>query len=176
MPEGQIGAKPYLKEDYGNMPACGARKNKANSKPISVKKCQKCPIQLLAMELFELYQGDPVFVGVVGRLADGGLAGAGYFGFGAGLKRWRGRPGLGSHWHLASGRGQGQDALATARIVPLYGEGCRVVAQVQARRAAGWQIYGVNLAGPGEAVVVFGGSQLIMVGHFSERQVLMEKL
>jgi len=30
---GQNGVKYYLKEDYGNMPACGARKNKANSKP-----------------------------------------------------------------------------------------------------------------------------------------------
>ena len=39
--------------------------------PISVKKCQNCPIYLFAMELFELYQGDPVFAGVVGRLADG---------------------------------------------------------------------------------------------------------
>ncbi len=27
---------------------------------------------------------------------------------------WRGRPGLASRWHLASGREQGQDALATA--------------------------------------------------------------
>jgi len=27
--EGQIGAKSYLKGDYGNMPACGARENKA---------------------------------------------------------------------------------------------------------------------------------------------------
>ena len=32
----------------------------------------KYPIGLLAVELFELYQGDPVFVGFVGRLADGG--------------------------------------------------------------------------------------------------------
>ena len=29
---------------------------------------------------------------------------------------WRGRPGLASRWHLASGKEQGQDALATAEI------------------------------------------------------------
>ncbi|MEK7994629.1 MAG: hypothetical protein AAB403_12565, partial [Planctomycetota bacterium] len=32
----------------------------------------------------------------------------------AGLRVWRGRPGLGSRAHLASGREQGQDALATS--------------------------------------------------------------
>jgi len=31
---GQIGATSYLKGIYGNKPACGAAKNKANSKPI----------------------------------------------------------------------------------------------------------------------------------------------
>jgi hypothetical protein len=29
---------------------------------------------------------------------------------------WRGRPGLASRWHLAGGREQGQDALATPKI------------------------------------------------------------
>jgi hypothetical protein len=29
------------------------------------------------------------------------------------IPMWRGRPGLASRWHLASGREQGQDALAT---------------------------------------------------------------
>ena len=105
------------------------------------------------MELFELYQGYPVFACFVGRLADGGWAGAGYFGFGAGLK-------------LPGG----------AWIVPFYGESRRMVAHIQARRAAGWQIYGVNLAGSGEAVIVISDGHLIVVGHFSERQVLMEKL
>jgi len=31
---GEIGAKSFLKGIYGNKPLCGARKNKANSKPI----------------------------------------------------------------------------------------------------------------------------------------------
>jgi len=31
---GQIGTNSYLKGDYDNMPACGPRKNKANSKTI----------------------------------------------------------------------------------------------------------------------------------------------
>ena len=30
----KIGVSSYLKGNYGNKPACGARKNKANSKPI----------------------------------------------------------------------------------------------------------------------------------------------
>jgi hypothetical protein len=132
--------------------------NKANSKHVlsevewaNIR--QKCSIRLLAMELFELYQCYPVFARFVGRLADGGRAGAGYFGFGAGLK-------------LPTG----------AWIVPFYGESRRAVAHVEIRRAAGWQIYGVNLAGSGEAVIVISDGHLIVVGHFSERQVLMEKL
>jgi len=31
---GQIGSNSYLKGGYDNMPACGLRKNKSNSKPI----------------------------------------------------------------------------------------------------------------------------------------------
>jgi len=142
-----------MKGDYEEFHALGRRKNKPNSKPISVKKCPKCSIYLLAMELFELYQCYPVFARFVGRLADGGWAGAGYFGFGAGLK-------------LPAG----------TRVVPLYGESCGIVAQIQTCRAAFGQIYGVNLAGPGEAVIVISDGHLIVVGHFSERQVLMEKL
>jgi hypothetical protein len=118
-----------------------------------VKFSPKYYIGLIVMELFELYQGDPVFSGLAGRLADGGRAGAGYLGFGAGLE-------------LAAG----------SRIIPLNGEGSRAVTQIQVCRAAVRQVYGVNLAGFGEAVVVLGARQLIMVGHFSEGQVLMKKL
>ena len=34
MPVGEIGAKSFMKGIYGNKLLCGARKNKANSKPI----------------------------------------------------------------------------------------------------------------------------------------------
>ena len=86
------------------------------TKPIQTQfplKCQKCPIHLFSIRLFQLYQGDPVFAGVAGRLADGGRAGTGYFDHGIGLQR-----------------------PAGTRIVPLYGESCRGASQVKFRSAA----------------------------------------
>lgn len=56
---------------------------------------------LPSIGLFELYQGDPVFVSVAGGLTDVGGAGADYLGFCAGLK-------------FAAG----------TRTEPLYGEHC----------------------------------------------------
>jgi hypothetical protein len=67
----------------------------------------------LAIGLFELYQGDPVFFRVGGGLADIGWAWTGYLGFCAGL-----------------------ELIAGSRIVPLYCESGRAVAEVQACRAA----------------------------------------
>ncbi len=128
-------------------------KNKPNSNPISVKKCQKCPIYLPAIDLFQLYQRDPVFIGFVGCMANGDPAGAGYLGYGALLQ-------------LAAG----------TWIIPLYGEGAGVIAQVKTRSAAGRQIYCVDSAGFGKAVIVLGGSQFIVVGHLGKGQVLAEKL
>ncbi len=106
-----------------------------------------------ATDLFQLYQRDPVFVGVFGRMADSGRAGAGYLIDRAHPKR-----------------------PAGPRVEPLYGEGCRLVAQIQTRSAAGRQIYGVDLPGFGEAIVVFNGSQFIVVGHFGKGQVSAEKI
>ena len=67
-----------------------------------------------ATSLFPLDQGNPVFIGVLRRVADGGLAGAGYLGFGACLQ-----------------------GAAGARVVPLYREGCLIVAQIEVRCASG---------------------------------------
>jgi hypothetical protein len=39
---GQIGVNFYLKGNYGDITACGARKNKPNSKPISSKSPLAC--------------------------------------------------------------------------------------------------------------------------------------
>lgn len=106
-----------------------------------------------AKDLFQLYQRDPVFVGVFGRMADSGRAGAGYLIDRAHPKR-----------------------PAGPRIEPFYGEGRRLVAQGQTRSAAGRQIYSVDLPGPGEAVIILSGSQFIVAGHFSKGQVSAEKI
>jgi len=66
-----MNAKLYKKKAYENNRVFGLRKNKANSKPISVKKCPKCPIHMLVIGLFELYQCDPFLAGAFGLLVDG---------------------------------------------------------------------------------------------------------
>jgi hypothetical protein len=81
--EGQIGVNSSMKGVYGKILPCGALKNKANQNQYYlaprftlgvVEKTnpiwKKYYIGRLTVVLFELYQCNPVFVGLAGRLAD----------------------------------------------------------------------------------------------------------
>ena len=99
------------------------------------------------------YQCDPVFIDIPWWIANADWAGAGYNGDAASLQR-----------------------AAGTRIVPAYAEGCGTAAGVELRSAARGQVDGVDLAGFGETIITLDGSQLVMVVHFGEGQVSLEKL
>ena len=94
----------------------------------------KIPIYLPAIDLFQLYQCDPVFIGVFGYIADGNWAGAGYLSHGAFLQ-----------------------LAADTWIIPLYGEGVGVIAQIEICCSAGQQINGIDLADLCKTIVVSDG-------------------
>jgi len=76
----------YLQTAYENISDWTLGESKPNSNPIKPNFHQEMPKGnqgVGATDLFQLYQGDPVFVGVFGRMANGGRAGAGYLGYGA---------------------------------------------------------------------------------------------